>query len=79
MQIDIESQVTCLAPDEFIDLVYGQIIPKLLAVIEDSGINARDAERIPSCLEQSISTNNMRAHGNTPFKVLPPPWEECGQ
>lgn len=75
MRIDIESQVTSLEPNEFIDLVHGQIVPKLLSVIEDSGINARDAERIPSCLEQAISINNMRAQGNTPFKVLPPPWE----
>lgn len=55
--------------DRFFELAY-PIVEKCLKVIEESGINANDAENIPQVLYGAILKSNREARGTTPFKVI---------
>lgn len=46
-----------------------RIIEKCLAVIEEEGVNAYDAQCIPYHLQAAIFSSNREAQGQTPFKV----------
>lgn len=62
-----------IAPEGYFDMsiIHNDIIPKLLQIIEESGINCDDAVRIPHFLEQAIKSCNRYNALATPFLVNP--------
>lgn len=51
--------------------VRNDLIPKILKIIEGSGISCHEATTIPWELEAAIEANLVRQMGSTKFKVQP--------
>ena len=65
----IECVGTLLGAEEHDKIIRRELIPKLLSVIEESGISCHEAATIPTELESAIEMNLLRTMHFTKFKV----------
>ncbi len=65
-----ENQLDIYLPRSNFFETISPVIDKCLKAIEESGINANDAQNIPQFLYEAILKSNREARGTTPFKVI---------
>lgn len=71
IQIKIELDGTLLTAEEHERIIRKVLVPKILKVIEESGISCHEAATIPLELEVAIEANLVRQMGSTKFEVQP--------
>lgn len=70
-KMNIEFAGTLLSYDEHERTICDDLIPKILKVIEESGISYHEAATVPRELETAIESNILKAMHFTKFKVQP--------
>ena len=71
IQIKIELDGTFLTAEEHERIIRKVLVPKILKVIEESGISCHEAATIPDELAAAIESNLLKTMHFTRFNVQP--------